>query len=90
MTVNAMKVIITNYMPANNLTDEEYGDLWDLVSPQYGNSSVNGLPRCESDDEFKCTGFQHRFFINMSDAQSDNYANVSTMNKKEELKFPDG
>ena len=68
MTANAMKVLITNYMPANDLTDEEFGDLWDLVSPQYGNSSVNGLPRCESNDDFKCTGFQHRFFIKAATA----------------------
>ena len=82
-----MKVIIKDYMPATNLTDEEYGDLWDLINPHYGDSSVNRMPRYESNYDFECAGFQHRIFITVSDAQSDSYANVSIETKKGERKI---
>ena len=41
MTANAIKVMIANYMPANDLTEEEHGNLWDLVNPQYGDSYLS-------------------------------------------------
>ena len=86
LTVKAMGMIIREYMPATDLTNEQFDALWDIVHRQHGDSVVNGIRRCGTEDEFKCVGFHHRFFINVSDALAESYATVAVETKKGELK----
>ena len=66
LILSAMVILMDTDITKDEITYDNVNNLWVLLNPQYGDPSVNGLPRCRTmEEEFKQMVFWHGLIVNI-------------------------